>query len=602
MFCGNCGAQVPDGVKFCHICGAKLPYVAVESPQAPTPAPVTAAPRPQATVEDIPAAEAPQPQATVEDAPGAETPSVDAPAQGKRKQGNGAVVTVLILCALLVTAIVAASVLLVTHLFRGNSARPFVYLDKNGRLQYMADIEEGTRPQSLGSIDAALVLFSDDGKELCISDFDDNLYAISAADIQEGAKPRRVSKDVASWYDCELVNGKLFYTKEERGVDVLYCYDGETSVALADDVYLFYSSEDKKNIYYTQWEGDNRSLYKVATKDGARPQMLAEDIAYMLVDYTADTLLFARDAASRADDLFDIYTCAPGGEPRLLLKDVCDVVDVADDAGDFYYIRTSQMGSAVQGFYDIYHYTGDPDTPAVATRVTNICSSGIPGILLYQKPNSSWCVLVDDVESQPDLGTTSDDLRCYAMSDSEIVFKMTSAGKTQLESWIVHSNGIRYADTLAQSTDGIVVTLWPESDDGDAVLYFFTDVPDTDSLSLAPLFCYQDGTLTQLADNAACAEVFPNSGLAIVTANRNRNWEYELMQVDRKGHAKGISDAARGYAFDIIDENTLLYLDSNDDLYCWDGESSYRVARNVDRAWTFAPDLNSRYISPNYAY
>lgn len=34
VFCGNCGAQVEDGVKFCHNCGAKIEAEGNSAPAA----------------------------------------------------------------------------------------------------------------------------------------------------------------------------------------------------------------------------------------------------------------------------------------------------------------------------------------------------------------------------------------------------------------------------------------------------------------------------------------------------------------------------------------------------------------------------------------
>lgn len=89
MFCHDCGKQLPDGVKFCHYCGARqhikatMPADAARPAPAPQPAPApapapTPAPAPQPAPRPAPApapqpapAPAPQPAPQPSSAPGA---------------------------------------------------------------------------------------------------------------------------------------------------------------------------------------------------------------------------------------------------------------------------------------------------------------------------------------------------------------------------------------------------------------------------------------------------------------------------------------------------------------------------------------------------
>ena len=59
MFCTNCGAQVPDGSKFCTHCGSPI-----AAAPAPAPAPVPPAPAPEPVVPSVPEPPAPEPPAS----------------------------------------------------------------------------------------------------------------------------------------------------------------------------------------------------------------------------------------------------------------------------------------------------------------------------------------------------------------------------------------------------------------------------------------------------------------------------------------------------------------------------------------------------------
>lgn len=78
MFCTNCGAQVPDGSKFCTHCGSPI-----AAAPAPAPAPVPPAPAPEPVVPSAPEpASAPEPVATPTPEPAAApipTPVNEAP-------------------------------------------------------------------------------------------------------------------------------------------------------------------------------------------------------------------------------------------------------------------------------------------------------------------------------------------------------------------------------------------------------------------------------------------------------------------------------------------------------------------------------------------
>ena len=81
MFCTNCGAQVPDGSKFCTHCGSPI-----AAAPAPAPAPVPSAPAPEPVVtpapapEPIPAPPMPEQVAAPEPAPVPEPVATPAPA------------------------------------------------------------------------------------------------------------------------------------------------------------------------------------------------------------------------------------------------------------------------------------------------------------------------------------------------------------------------------------------------------------------------------------------------------------------------------------------------------------------------------------------
>ncbi|MGO5239438.1 zinc ribbon domain-containing protein [Parolsenella sp. LCP21S3_E11] len=74
MFCTNCGAQVPDGSKFCTHCGSPI-----AAAPAPAPAPVPPAPAPEPVVPPVPTPVDEAPQAAPEPAPMPEPVATPAP-------------------------------------------------------------------------------------------------------------------------------------------------------------------------------------------------------------------------------------------------------------------------------------------------------------------------------------------------------------------------------------------------------------------------------------------------------------------------------------------------------------------------------------------
>lgn len=77
MFCTTCGAQLPDGARFCSKCGAPVAPAPKPAPEPPAPTPEPAAEQPApapAAPEPEPAAEAPAPKPTTAAAPAPDAP------------------------------------------------------------------------------------------------------------------------------------------------------------------------------------------------------------------------------------------------------------------------------------------------------------------------------------------------------------------------------------------------------------------------------------------------------------------------------------------------------------------------------------------------
>lgn len=108
MFCKNCGHQVPDGDKFCFYCGQSLVAPVEQPAPASTPTPqVTAEATPDPVSFHVPAPAAPESQPVTY-----AVPVPPAQTAKPKKKGKGCLVTLIVVLALLLALVIAATCIL----------------------------------------------------------------------------------------------------------------------------------------------------------------------------------------------------------------------------------------------------------------------------------------------------------------------------------------------------------------------------------------------------------------------------------------------------------------------------------------------------------
>lgn len=386
MFCHNCGKELPEGAKFCSVCGTPTAapaqpeaapidldapvtqFMAPKEPQAP--AEPQGEVEPQTPEEETPAAEVPQapaepqgeaeaqtpeeepqapaePQGEAEPQPPAESqpevpvPTAEvpvpvsvggAPDQPPAKRRGKAVFVAL---GVVAVAAVAALIWLIVGMVGGGGGgkSAYAYLTEDGELMYLADLKEKT--QALELTDEAdwssAVYFSPDGKTVYFTDADSTLYQIPTAELKKGGRAERIARDVSTF--TLLNDGRLVYWEYEDGGNKLSLYDGQESFRLVRDYYDCQFSADQKTLYYTeQDEADGTfTLYKMAVTKDAKGEKLLKNAGWIYSEYDADVLVYSEDDGD--GNTMTVYSCPPGGNKTKLAEDVYSISDVTVDGG-----------------------------------------------------------------------------------------------------------------------------------------------------------------------------------------------------------------------------------------------------------------------------
>lgn len=392
MFCHNCGKELPDGAKFCSVCGTPTAapaqpeaapidldapvtqFMAPKEPQAP--AEPQGEVEPQTPEEETPAAEVPQapaepqgeaePQVPEEETPAAEVPQAPAEPQGEAESQTPAEPrpevpvpaaevpvpvsvggapeqppakrrgkAVFVALGVVAVAAVAALIWLIVGMVGGGGGgkSAYAYLTEDGELMYLADLKEKT--QALELTDEAdwssAVYFSPDGKTVYFTDADSTLYQIPTAELKKGGRAERIARDVSTF--TLLNDGRLVYWEYEDGDNKLSLYDGQESFRLVRDYYDCQFSDDQKTLYYTeQDEADGTfTLYKMAVTKDAKGEKLLKNAGWIYTEYDADVLVYSEDDGD--GNTMTIYSCPPGGNKTKLAEDVYSISDVTVDGG-----------------------------------------------------------------------------------------------------------------------------------------------------------------------------------------------------------------------------------------------------------------------------
>ncbi len=308
MYCPKCGAQLPDGSKFCSSCGTNM----------------TGGEK-------------------------AVLPSVSV--KRKRKLPKVAIAVVL------VGVLVFAGVKGIRGLLKGGEI--YVYL-KDGDYYLLTGTDpkdafafasnKGTNAEELP------VIFSEDGKYVYYFskyDREKETGTLCRAEYKklkkDSAKNEKyidiIDSNVKTGYE-PLGKGRVIYLSGEHA---LYCYDGETSIRLAKDVVRFSLDEEGRMIYETSSSMDalsenSKSLYGVHLDDLENPVTLAEEYDNIENEDDFDRIVYVCQNGAYETDVY--YTPLSSlyitGFDKLSEK-------IADNVTDTYYTEDKIMYVAWDG-------------------------------------------------------------------------------------------------------------------------------------------------------------------------------------------------------------------------------------------------------------
>lgn len=312
MFCKNCGSENAEGVKFCANCGAVMAAdeqegneTVVVTQEAPV---VEEAP----VIEEAPVVEAAPAQ---ESAPVAV--AVAEPAQEEQilgKKGRGGAIAIIAAAAVAVVALIVAAVLLLPRLF--GAPLMCVYLTDDNELMYISKFNGKAEAKEITDEEVDSVLFSENGKYIYYYEEEsDELYVIKTSDIgKKKADPEKIASDV---YDASVLKtGDLLYEKEDGEIRV---FDGKDSYKLVKESVGGYYNEDDNCYYYTTWEDNSYTLYRIPVEEDADEEELLEGFHELYSSYDDETLVYG---VQEEDGTYTVYSAKRGEKGDKILKDL----------------------------------------------------------------------------------------------------------------------------------------------------------------------------------------------------------------------------------------------------------------------------------------
>lgn len=319
MFCPKCGKQIPDGSKFCCICGEKL-----------------AAAEPVVTVEN--------------------TKAAVAVVKPRTEKVGGKVDIKKYIPMAAAAAGVLILLVLVISLFSGSGKPEYAYLS-GGRYYLISDLKDAESLELAAaksdSIRSGMLRFSPDGKYVCYFtkfDYYNETGTLCRARLDKlGNNPDKNEKHIEIIATnvrlgfTFLEDGSLLYT---TGEDSLYHYNGKDVNLVARDVEGYFADEKLRVIYYTGDYREGYSLYGVRLKDLETKEKLDSNVSYLYDTWDLENILYVKN-----DDLgiASLYAGGFGKESQQLDEDV-KMLDSRD--GKTWYL-------AADGTLSLYDFVQD---------------------------------------------------------------------------------------------------------------------------------------------------------------------------------------------------------------------------------------------------
>lgn len=280
MFCVNCGKNLPEGARFCTECGT----------------PVAALAREQSLPEQENKAQQPR-------------------ILGKR-QHRGFFVLILVALVVLVAVVVA---LLPKGAAHGDWM--FTYTDDDGNVYLCTEAKEEGGILFIEDADAAArgVLRSQNGKYLALQLEDGTLYHSAARNLGKGL-PTEICDDETTELLAVQNDGSVYYLRGD-GPYSLYRFDGESSQRMLSRIEEYDETDTAGTYFYyfasCEDDPEAMNILRIALKEGAEPELLAEEVHAAIGNWDSEPFLMVREDA---DGERDLYLVKPGEKPERIVR------------------------------------------------------------------------------------------------------------------------------------------------------------------------------------------------------------------------------------------------------------------------------------------
>ncbi len=336
MNCPKCGAQLPDGAKFCGSCGARLTE----------PTQTIVARKPTAPVVQAPEEVAVQ-------------PDQGAAAAKKSK------LPLLIVAIVAVVLAVLAVVFFVLPNLGGSSKNAYVAL-QDGKYELLPSlsktdtVEIASAKTDESDYESLSTAFSPDGKYFYyISKLDGSYGTLNRAEygkLKDGSdKNDKYITTIATNVNLgfSVLNNGVVYKNSD---DKLYYYDGNQPTTLGKDVYSFRVDTEKNRVmYYTADDNGDFTLYFVDLKKPDESTKLVSSVYSLVSTQNLDHILYYKQ---NDDDESILYSVDTAGNTEKLVDDY-ETVTYGDDA--LYYLGASgETYSLASVLSDADNYTKEP--------------------------------------------------------------------------------------------------------------------------------------------------------------------------------------------------------------------------------------------------
>lgn len=279
MFCPNCGAELPDGSRFCGSCGVNLAELLGEVASEPVV-------QGTGTIE--------VPKVSVDEDNGYVKP-------GKKKKKG-------LITAIAVAVAVIAVVLVVVKggLSSGSSSNAYVYMS-NGKYELLTNIKKNQSIEIASSKGDAtfdsLLSFSPDGKYVYYYTKYDSISSTGSLCRAEYGKLKANSTKNDKYIEILATNVRLGFrflsdgtVTYLNGEDNLYYFDGSESLQIAKSVNDYYTDDNNRLVYETgTYSEGGYTLYGVDLKDKDNKIKLAANYSSLYYVSDFDNIFYTKD-------------------------------------------------------------------------------------------------------------------------------------------------------------------------------------------------------------------------------------------------------------------------------------------------------------------